>query len=136
MGDINPLFNTTMVIVSIAEGEGRPLKRKQRQQTLFSDPAYLRHSRILRKFRCFLKAVTDDLVEANEELKKQMQEISELREIIPICSSCKKIRDDKGYWSQLEIYLEAHSNMAFTHGICPDCVKKLYPEVYKQLFFE
>jgi|WetSurMetagenome_2_1015567.scaffolds.fasta_scaffold00918_7 hypothetical protein len=136
MGDINPFLNTTMVIVSMAEGENRPVKRKHRKQELVTDPAYLRHSRILRKFRHFLKAVTDDLEDANHELKQQMDEIRELREIIPICSQCKKIRDDKGYWSQLDIYLTAHSNMEFTRGICPDCANNLYPEISETIFPE
>ncbi|MDA8405861.1 MAG: hypothetical protein M0T73_03235, partial [Deltaproteobacteria bacterium] len=47
---------------------------------------------------------------------------------IPICSSCKKIRDDKGYWRQVEEYVSEHSEALFSHGICPDCMKKLYPE--------
>ncbi len=50
--------------------------------------------------------------------------------LLPICSNCKKIRDDKGYWDQLEKYIQTHSEAQFTHGICPDCAKKLYPELY------
>ena len=46
--------------------------------------------------------------------------------MLPICASCKKIRDDKGYWNQLEIYIEEHSEAEFTHGICPDCMKTFY----------
>ena len=53
--------------------------------------------------------------------------IVELQGLIPICASCKKIRDDKGYWNRVEIYIEEHSEAEFTHDICPDCVKKLYP---------
>jgi PAS domain S-box-containing protein len=49
----------------------------------------------------------------------------------PICSNCKKIRDDKGYWSQIESYIAKHSEADFTHSICPECAKKLYPEFYK-----
>jgi len=46
------------------------------------------------------------------------------------CASCKKIRDDKGYWNQIESYIQKHSKAEFTHGICPECAKKLYPEFY------
>jgi len=136
IGVVNSYLNTTIVMVSVAEGEGRPLTRKQMKQATCGDPIHLRHSRILRKFSHFLKAVTDDLVNANGELKKQMEEIRELRQIIPICSGCKKIRDDKGYWNQLETYLKTHSNIDFTHGICPECARKLYPQLYEKDFPE
>ena len=51
-----------------------------------------------------------------------------LHGFLPICSSCKKIRNDAGYWQQIEAYVSAHSEAEFTHSMCPDCVKKLYPE--------
>jgi hypothetical protein len=51
--------------------------------------------------------------------------------LLPICASCKKIRDDKGYWSQVESYIQKHSDATFTHGICPDCIQKLYPDLAK-----
>jgi len=47
---------------------------------------------------------------------------------LPICASCKKIRDDKGYWNQIEAYIGDHSETEFTHTICPECMKKLYPD--------
>ena len=50
-----------------------------------------------------------------------------LKGLLPICTSCKKIRDDQGYWNQLEIYIREHSEAEFTHGLCPECVKKFYP---------
>ncbi|NUM34569.1 MAG: GAF domain-containing protein [Candidatus Brocadiae bacterium] len=64
------------------------------------------------------------------KLKKAFEEIHILQGLIPICSKCKKIRDDKGYWHQVESYLEAHSNMQFTHGICAECARQLYPEYF------
>ena len=51
-----------------------------------------------------------------------------LRGLVPICSSCKKIRDDEGYWHQVEEYVHEHSEAQFSHGLCPDCIRKLYPE--------
>lgn len=45
-----------------------------------------------------------------------------------ICASCKKIRDDKGYWEQVEVYIRDHSEAEFSHGLCPECMKKLYPD--------
>jgi len=56
-----------------------------------------------------------------------------LRGLLPMCASCKKIRDDKGYWSQVEQYIETHSNAIFTHSICPACVEKWYPDLYPEL---
>jgi len=47
---------------------------------------------------------------------------------LPICASCKKIRDDKGYWQAVESYIDSHSEAKFSHGICPECIQKLYPE--------
>jgi hypothetical protein len=47
--------------------------------------------------------------------------------LLPICSHCKKIRDDKGYWNQIEVYIDQHSEAKFSHGICKECVKKYYP---------
>ncbi len=53
--------------------------------------------------------------------------VKTLTGLLPICTSCKKIRDDQGYWNQLEIYILEHSEAEFTHGLCPECVKKFYP---------
>jgi methyl-accepting chemotaxis protein len=64
------------------------------------------------------------------ELKEALAEVKQLSGLLPICASCKKIRDDKGYWNQIETYISEHSEAMFTHAICPDCGKKLYPEYY------
>jgi hypothetical protein len=61
-----------------------------------------------------------------------LDEVRTLRGILPICAKCKNIRDDKGYWSQIESYIRDHSEAEFSHGICPACAKKLYPEFYKE----
>jgi CheY-like chemotaxis protein len=62
------------------------------------------------------------------DLSKKMNEIKTLRGLIPICAWCKKIRDEKGYWSKVEEYLEEHTDCAFTHGMCEECVKKAFAE--------
>ena len=64
-----------------------------------------------------------------EELRIALDEVKTLRGFIPICSNCKKIRDDEGYWNQIETYLRDHSEATFSHGICPECAKKLYPDL-------
>jgi len=64
-----------------------------------------------------------------EKLTKALEEIRTLKGILPICSSCKKIRDDKGYWQQIEAYIREYAGAQFSHGICPDCAGKLYPDL-------
>ncbi len=59
------------------------------------------------------------------ELKEVLAKIRSLTGLIPTCASCKKKRDDKGYWNQIEAYIQGHSEAGFSHGICPECMKKL-----------
>jgi hypothetical protein len=66
------------------------------------------------------------------ELKEALANVKTLKGMIPICANCKKIRNDQGAWMQMELYIKEHSDAAFSHGICPDCVKKLYPEFCKE----
>jgi hypothetical protein len=63
------------------------------------------------------------------KLQDALTKVKTLSGLFPICSSCKKIRDDKGYWNQIESYIRDHSNAEFSHSICPDCAKKLYPDM-------
>ena len=63
------------------------------------------------------------------ELRKALGEVRQLSGLLPICASCKKIRDDKGYWNLLESYISQRSEAQFTHSICPECAKKLYPDL-------
>ena len=63
------------------------------------------------------------------ELQKALSEVKTLRGFLPICANCKNIRNDKGYWEKIETYIHDHSDAEFTHGICPECAKKLYPDI-------
>ncbi len=74
------------------------------------------------------KAQEEALRRTNAELKQALQEVKVLRGFIPICMSCKKIRDDGGYWQQIESYIQKHSEALFSHGVCPDCYRKLSTE--------
>ena len=74
------------------------------------------------------------LVDEKNKLQKAFDEIKTLRGIIPICSHCKQIRDDEGLWNQMEEYIHAHSEAEFSHGICPNCMKKHYPEEYASIY--
>ncbi|UCD82171.1 MAG: PAS domain-containing protein, partial [Desulfobacterales bacterium] len=64
-----------------------------------------------------------------KELQKALSDVKTLKGIIPICASCKRVRDDKGYWEQIESYINKYSEADFSHGICPDCAAKIYPDV-------
>jgi hypothetical protein len=69
------------------------------------------------------------LVAANDELREALDQIKTLQGILPICASCKMIRDDEGHWNQLEVYIRDHTRADFSHTICPGCMAKLYPEL-------
>lgn len=68
-------------------------------------------------------------IKTHIELKKAYAEITTLRGILPICANCHKIRDDQGFWQQVEQYIQQHIDVQFSHGICPECMKELYPEI-------
>ena len=75
-----------------------------------------------------LKKVEEEREKLIRELQDSLVKIKTLRGLLPICASCKKIRDDKGYWNQIEAYIQDHSEAEFSHSICPVCMKKLYPD--------
>lgn len=79
------------------------------------------------------KCVNALLAEKNHALKEAMDKVKLLQGLLPICASCKKIRDDSGTWKVIERYISDHSEAEFTHGICPDCQLRLYPEVSRRL---
>jgi AmiR/NasT family two-component response regulator len=74
-----------------------------------------------------LRRLNAELQARNAELQEALAKVKTLSGLLPICASCKKIRDDQGYWHQIEVYIRDHSEANFSHGICPDCKKKLYP---------
>lgn len=76
-----------------------------------------------------IKQIEEDRERTIAELKRAMAEVKVLSGLLPVCVCCKKIRDDNGYWNQIEAYVREHSEADFTHSICPDCAKKLYPDI-------
>jgi DNA-binding response OmpR family regulator len=64
----------------------------------------------------------------NEQLQQTLDQVKILSGLLPICANCKKIRDDQGYWQDVAVYIRDHSEAEFTHGICPGCMLKLYPD--------
>jgi hypothetical protein len=86
----------------------------------------VKHNKEARKKR---DSLIDELRKTQGTLEKSLSEVKTLDGLIPICASCKQIRDDKGYWEAVEQYIKKHSTAEFTHSICPACMAKLYPEV-------
>lgn len=76
-----------------------------------------------------VKERTSELEKSVADLKKALAEINTLRGFIPICSNCKKIRDDEGYWQRIEEYIQDRSEAQFSHGLCPECAKQIYPKL-------
>jgi len=89
---------------------------------------------------CICRDITDKKRAAKEredlisKLQKTLAEIKMLRGILPLCSFCKKIRDDKGYWEQVDIYIHKYSEADISHSICPECMKKYYPNAYRKIY--
>jgi len=92
--------------------------------------------------RIGFRAVSRDITERKKmeierekligKLQKTLSEVKQLSGLLPICASCKKIRNDEGYWEQLEVYIKARSKTEFSHGICPECKNKFYPELCEE----
>jgi PAS domain S-box-containing protein len=119
---------------------GRELERTYRRKDGTTFPVLIEDRLIrdekgqIKGIRCIIQYITQRK-NAEAEREKLIQELQEalakvktLRGLIPICASCKKIRDDQGYWKQIESYVRDHSEAEFSHGICPECMKKLYPD--------
>ena len=77
-----------------------------------------------------LKQAEEERERLIRELQDALANIKTLKGLLPICCSCKQIRDDKGYWNQIDTYIRDHTDAEFTHGICPACAQKLYPDLY------
>jgi len=92
----------------------------------------------LRRVTAELQAELDERKRVEAEREKLIAELQEalarvktLSGLLPICASCKKIRDDQGYWHQVEVYVRDHSDADFSHSLCPDCARQLYPDIYE-----
>ncbi len=90
---------------------------------------YFQH--LLRKEKAKVSKVNKELEEKVSELRQALTQIKTLSGLLPICAKCKKIRDDRGYWKQIEEYISSHSDAEFSHSICPECAEELYGRFYK-----
>jgi PAS domain S-box-containing protein len=80
----------------------------------------------------YRKQAEEEKAKLVADLTEALAQVKKLSGFLPICGSCKKIRDDKGYWQQIEAYIRDHSEAEFSHSICPECIEKLYPEFYRK----
>lgn len=76
------------------------------------------------------KRIERELASTVEDLRRALEEVRQLKGLLPICSLCKRIRDDGGYWQQVEVYIGEHSDASFTHSLCPTCYRERYPQIY------
>lgn len=77
------------------------------------------------------KKIEDERIKMIQQLNETLSKVRTLSGLLPICASCKKIRDDRGYWQKLETFVREHSNAEFSHSMCPECMERLYPDFAK-----
>lgn len=77
-----------------------------------------------------LKQLNQELHRRNQQLQEALAEVKTLKGLLPICASCKKVRDDDGYWQQVEVYIATHTDVIFAHSLCPKCAKKYYNRLF------
>jgi FixJ family two-component response regulator len=95
------------------------------------DEAFCRTVQVAMEKSFLLKTIRKQQEEKDQlirQLQDALDQVKTLKGIVPICACCKKIRDDRGYWQQVETYIQKHSDAEFSHGVCPDCLRQHYPE--------
>lgn len=120
--------NIPMIVLTGLDDENTALSAVQRGAQDYLVKGRINTSQLIRSIRYAMerqKLIT--------ELEKRLKEIKTLRGLLPMCAWCRNIRDDKGYWTNLEAYIREHSDATFTHGICPKCMKKVTPELYDEI---
>lgn len=122
---ISATFITALITLILALRQ-RSLRRNAEHQLMEHQQGL---EEIIRRRTSELQAANTGLKEKNRELEAAMKEINTLSGLLPICMHCKKIRDDKGYWQQMETYIHEHSDVQFSHSLCRECAKKHYPDM-------
>jgi len=139
-GDIGPEFYRELwQTITVGKEWRGEFHNKKKNGELYWESASLSPIRDLAGRITHYVAVKEDItarkqteaerVQLIQQLQAALANVKSLSGLLPICAGCKKIRDDKGYWSQVESYVQKHSEATFTHGLCPDCIKKYYPEL-------
>lgn len=114
------LFAMILLALTLAGGAGLTLKSQHKWNRSLQQEIRER------------KKIEEEREHLIDELKTNLERVKLLSGLLPICASCKKIRDDKGYWNQIEAYIRDHSEADFSHGICPECAIRLYPDFYRE----
>ncbi|MBN1829889.1 MAG: HAMP domain-containing protein [Deltaproteobacteria bacterium] len=86
----------------------------------------------MKDLSCAKDGLEQRVLERTSELQKALDQVNVMRGLLPICAACKKIRDDQGYWQQVEVFVEKHTDARFTHGLCPNCMVKYYGDVLSE----
>jgi PAS domain S-box-containing protein len=130
-----PVFNAFLERAFAGEGREFCEVAMLRGETA---PLYVRVEAMMSESRQECRAAVMDVTDRHQaeaererliqELQTALDRVKMLSGLLPICANCKMIRDDQGYWNQVEAYVASHSEVTFTHGLCPECVHKLYPE--------
>lgn len=116
--------------------ENLPLQTKDRRSTNVEFVSNVYQANGEKVIQCNIRDITrrrhteEEREKLIEELEDALTKMKKLSGILPICASCKNIRDDEGYWQNIEQYIREHSEANFTHGLCPACINKLYPKLY------
>jgi hypothetical protein len=122
---ISATFITALITLMLALRQ-RKLRRKAEHRLMEHHQSL---EETIRRRTNELQAANTGLKEKNQDLEAAMKEIKTLSGLLPICMHCKKIRDDKGYWQQMETYIHEHSDAQFSHSICRECADKFYPDM-------
>jgi FIST C domain len=129
----NMFLSQTMTILALAE-EGAA---KQKDQSPSREiPKFLKYEtkqvQDLQALHRLVETSAEEREAVIKELQAALSEIKTLRGFIPICAKCKSIRDDKGFWNEIEQYIQKHTEAQFSHGLCPGCALELYPELFDE----
>ena len=130
IADLGQVVDQSERVLLTGNGESRAILKTVRAMDIGRDSFYIESFIDISE----RKKAEEDREQLIVELQAAVAKVKTLSGLLPICASCKKIRDDEGYWNQIEGYIQKHSEAQFSHGICPDCAKKMYP--YLDLFKE
>jgi PAS domain S-box-containing protein len=131
---VNRVMTNGTALKDVIVGIYRPDKKDVVDVLVNAIPEVDSHGNIFRVIVTFMditeRRKSEDTIRLErDKLKEALAEIRTLREILPICSYCKKIRDDRGYWNQIESYISHHTETNFSHGICPACIQEHFPDM-------
>ena len=136
--DLNLSRDQILELAATVDEKGQCLETRMRRKDGTTVDVELSNSGTMVGTRKLILCVCHDVSERNRaqrekgelirDLQESLAEIKTLRGILPLCTFCKKVRDDTGYWEQVDIYLEKHSAADISHGLCPECLEKHYPE--------